>query len=40
VLRINAIHEDVKFTNAITEAVRAELEELASWLALGAIDSA
>jgi uncharacterized protein YcaQ len=35
VLRINAIHEDVKFTRAITKAVQAELEDLASWLGLG-----
>jgi uncharacterized protein len=31
-LRVNAIHEDVKFTRAITNAVQAELDELASWL--------
>ena len=34
VLRVNAIHEDVKFTRAMTKAVRAELEDLASWLEL------
>jgi uncharacterized protein YcaQ len=34
VLRVNAIHEDVKFTRAIAKAVRAELEDLASWLGL------
>ena len=34
VLRVNAIHEDVKFTRAMTKAVRAELEDLASWLGL------
>jgi uncharacterized protein YcaQ len=32
VLRVNAIHEDVTFTPAITKAVQAELEALASWL--------
>jgi uncharacterized protein YcaQ len=37
VLRVNAIHEDVKFTRTITRAVLAELEDLASWLGLGAI---
>jgi uncharacterized protein YcaQ len=36
VLRVNAIHEDVKFTRAITNAVNAELEDLASWLGLAA----
>jgi len=34
VLRVNAIHEDVKFTRAITKGVQAELDELAAWLAL------
>jgi uncharacterized protein YcaQ len=34
VLRVNAIHEDVKFTHAMTKAVQAELEDLASWLGL------
>ena len=34
VLRVHAIHEDVKFTRAMTKAVRAELEDLASWLEL------
>jgi uncharacterized protein len=40
VLRVNAIHEDVKFTRAMTKAVQAELEDLASWLALSAVASA
>jgi uncharacterized protein len=39
VLRVNAIHEDVKFTRAMTKAVQAELEDLASWLGMSAIDS-
>ena len=39
VLRVNAIHEDVKFTRAITKGVRAELDDLASWLGLSAVDS-
>jgi uncharacterized protein len=34
VLRVNAIHEDVKFTRAITKAVQAELDDLSSWLGL------
>jgi uncharacterized protein YcaQ len=38
VLRVNAIHEDVKFPRSMTKAVRAELEDLASWLGLNAID--
>ena len=39
VLRVNAIHEDVKFTRAITKGVRTELDDLASWLGLSAVDS-
>ena len=38
VLRVNAIHEDVKFTRAMTKGVQAELEDLASWLELDAIE--
>jgi uncharacterized protein YcaQ len=34
VLRVDAIHEDVRFTRAIAKAVRAELEDMASWLGL------
>jgi uncharacterized protein YcaQ len=37
-LRVNAIHEDVKFTRALTTSVNAELEDLAAWLALDAIE--
>jgi uncharacterized protein YcaQ len=33
-LRVNAIHEDVKFTAAIRKGVQAELDDLASWLGL------
>jgi len=40
VLRVSAIHEDVKFTRAISNAVQAELEDLASWLRLDAIEPA
>jgi uncharacterized protein YcaQ len=39
VLRVNAIHEDVKFTRTMSKAVRAELEDLASWLGLGAMEA-
>jgi uncharacterized protein len=38
VLRVNSIHEDVKFTRAMTKAVQVELEDLASWLGLSAIE--
>ena len=37
VLRVNAIHEDVRFTGAMTNAVHAELADLASWLGLGEV---
>jgi uncharacterized protein len=39
VLRVNAIHEDVKFTRTMTKGVQAELEDLASWLGLNVIES-
>jgi uncharacterized protein len=35
VLRVHAIHEDVRFTRTMTKAVQSELEDLASWLGLG-----
>jgi uncharacterized protein len=38
VLRVHAIHEDARFTRAMTKAVHAELEDLASWLGLGAAE--
>jgi uncharacterized protein len=38
VLRVNAIHEDVKFTRAMTKGVQAELEDLTSWLGLDALE--
>ena len=38
VLRVNAIHEDVKFTRAMTKGVQAELEDLASWLDLEEVE--
>jgi len=34
VLRVNAIHEDVKFTRSIAKAFQSELDDLASWLGL------
>ena len=40
VLRVHAIHEDVRFTRTMSRAVRAELEDLASWLGLGAVEPA
>ena len=40
VLRVHAIHEDVKFTRTIGKAVQGELEDLASWLEMGAIEPA
>jgi uncharacterized protein YcaQ len=33
-LDVNAIHQDVRFTKAITAAVRAEIDDLAVWLGL------
>lgn len=36
-LRVNAIHEDVRFTRTITSAVHAELEALATWLGLATV---
>jgi uncharacterized protein YcaQ len=38
VLRVNAIHEDVRFTGAMKKAVNAELDALASWLGLAAVE--
>jgi len=40
ILRVHAIHEDVRFTRALTKAVNSELEDLAAWLGLGAVDRA
>jgi hypothetical protein len=36
-LRVNAIHEDVRFTRSTTQAVQAELADLAAWLGLDAV---
>jgi uncharacterized protein YcaQ len=38
VLRVNAIHEDVRFSPALTKAVRKEIDDLAGWLGLGSVD--
>jgi uncharacterized protein YcaQ len=40
VLRVNAIHEDVKFTRTMSKAVHSELEDMASWLGLDAVEPA
>ena len=37
VLRVHAIHEDVRFTRTMSKAVQTELEDLASWLELTAV---
>jgi uncharacterized protein YcaQ len=37
VLQVHATHRDVRFTRAITVAVHAELEALASWLGLAVV---
>ena len=36
-LRVNAIHEDVRFSRTVTKAVQAELDDLASWLGVDAV---
>jgi uncharacterized protein YcaQ len=38
VLRVHAIHEDVPFTRTVAKIVTAEIEALAAWLELSAID--
>jgi uncharacterized protein YcaQ len=40
VLRVDAIHEDVRFTRSVSKAVQAELDDLASWLGLDAVELA
>ena len=39
-LRVNAIHHDVSFDRDMTTAVQSELEDLAVWLGLGAVEPA
>ncbi|HJU52643.1 MAG TPA: crosslink repair DNA glycosylase YcaQ family protein, partial [Acidimicrobiia bacterium] len=34
-LRVNAIHQDLPFTKAMSKALDSEIEALASWLGLG-----
>jgi uncharacterized protein YcaQ len=36
--RVHALHEDVRFTREITKAVNSEIESLAAWLGLRAIE--
>jgi len=38
VLRVNAIHEDVPFSRATAAAVRREIDDLAAWLELDAVE--
>jgi uncharacterized protein YcaQ len=38
-LRLHTIHEDVKFTRTVTRAVQGELEDLAAWLGLDALEA-
>jgi len=38
VLRVDAIHEDVPFTKAMSSAIRREIDDLASWLDLALAD--
>jgi uncharacterized protein len=37
-LEVHALHEDVRFSRTVTSAVEAELEALASWLRLAAVN--
>jgi hypothetical protein len=39
-LRVHAIHEDVRFNRTMTRAAQAELEDLAAWLQLDAVERA
>jgi uncharacterized protein YcaQ len=39
VLRVNAIHEDIPFNSAMRWAVRDEIDDLASWLGVPAVES-
>ena len=40
ILHVHAIHQDMRFTRHLTAAVRGELDALASWLDLGAVQIA
>ena len=37
-LRVNAIHEGVKFTRTMSKVVQSELEDMASWLGLSDVN--
>jgi uncharacterized protein YcaQ len=37
-MQVHAVHEDARFTRAMTKSVNAELENLASWLGLEAVE--
>ena len=39
-LQVHAVHEDVRFTRPMTKSVHAELDALASWLGLDAVEIA
>lgn len=39
VFRVHAIHEDIRFTREISKAVHAEIEALAAWLGMQAIEA-
>ena len=39
VLRVNAVHEDVPFTEAVRDGVRREIDDLARWLGLEIVDA-
>ena len=39
VLRVNEIHQDLKFTRAVEKGVQAELEDLAAWIGLECVTS-
>jgi uncharacterized protein YcaQ len=38
VLRVHAIHEDVRFSRTMSRAVQAELDDLAAWLGLSGVE--
>jgi uncharacterized protein YcaQ len=40
ILRVHAIHQDVRFSRTISAVVRAELDRLASWLGLATVSTA
>ncbi len=40
ILRVNALHQDVKFTKAMTDGIRGEIDDLAKWLSLATTTAA